>query len=488
VDEPASEKSGELMGIADGGIAGGESVKESLPKENPSEASRPDSFGREVHTEQRPEAKTHLIDLTWADCRRRAKELNQSEKSYCDTHYLSLPKGYLFEIRWVFLYSFEQHDAWVQERLKLMNEHFAPANIQFKTQKVTFLPKTILAESGHFDDRKTYKVQQLGYELNELLGMSKETVVGDALAEWKRRLSHVGVPSQQVQSLSLSATFSPKVFLNRVARSMERTIFIFVAKKLTTKQGNSPGGFASLPTFNESSIARGSVFLKQDYRADAGAHELGHFFGLRHTQSTSPEWKLPFSVSNACKPFLSQGLTSLKSTLSKYLGADFKKPLTIPYLPYNASGSDVSDFRSLRCAIENTWGKKMYTFHKVDQTKAQTWKPFATQSDFLTHFLAGNTSYEKLYSSVANGKTSFNCGWDGTKNMIACKYGEDVFTGDSSLLMNSIAFENGVSSNLMSYLNSSRFPRRLLAKEQIDLIRLHSHTVERQALKNHLIK
>ncbi|HAA55757.1 MAG TPA: hypothetical protein DCE42_13420 [Myxococcales bacterium] len=386
----------------------------------------------------------------------------------------------------MFLYDTQGAEAWIKPRLDLLNQRFAKANMSFTTHSTTILKSTALATNGEYDNRNSFTLQQLKDDIISLLGLSGNTTAANALDAFKKRLSGVGVLSAQVQRLTLNLKLAPNAFLNRIARAEDKEIWVFVAKKLISSTGKTPGGYASLPSFEHRSINRGSIFMKEQYREDALAHEFGHYFGLTHTQATQATLDPTKLLANACKTrLLPGGVTDIQKVLRGHFGADYKKSLGQPFVPYDVSAKGLSDFRKLRCAMGGLWIHRINTFQKPTTDKA-TWKNFASFADFAKFLLDDRKPvHQKLFPV---GGAGYNCRLGTTSKKIECTFDGMTFLGDQPLLTGSIAFQQGKASNLMSYLNNkTSFPVRLLAPEQDEMLTFHARTADRLALQNLLL-
>ncbi|TNE43102.1 MAG: hypothetical protein EP343_34410 [Deltaproteobacteria bacterium] len=435
-----------------------------------------------------PQDAPNAIALTWWECHTQQNQLSLSEQDFCDKHHTQAPNTVTFKIRWIFLYNKSNPTNWIQPRLKILNERFRPANITFETHSITLLKNTVLAPNGEHDNTQSFKLKDLKNEMVALLKLPANTSAQAALDTLKQRLLDNGVTASSVNSMTLNTTLNNNGFLYRTSRVWEKEINIFVAKKLLASGGKTPGGYASLPAFAPHSVTRGSILLKEAYREDALAHEVGHYFGLVHTQATQETLNLASLNASACKTYLPNGVASMKTVLQKQLGSQYSQPLGKPFLSYKAATTTWKDYYALRCAIGRLYISWINTFQKPDVNAPTTWKNFATFGEFAQHVLDGKKAYEKLFSKTVNGKTSFNCKLGSTSKVVECTYGSKTYLGTDALLKDSIAFQSGKASNLMSYLNNATsFPIRLLAKEQATMLFYHIGSPDRLSLRNYAI-
>ena len=482
--------------------SGKEKEPTTLPEDpTPQESSQPDASAGESNEEtteeapkeevapddkQPPQDTTSTISLTWWDCYHKQSKLTASEKSFCDKNHTQSPTSATFKIRWYFLYDNQKPNDWIQPRMKIMNEQFRAANITFQTHSITILKNTVLAPNGEHDNTKRFKLQNLKDEMVSMLQLPSGTSAQDALKILKQRLLDNGVTAAPVNAMTLNTTLNNNAFLYRISRVWEREISIYVAKKLLASGGKTPGGYASLPAFNPRNITRGSILLRENYRADALAHEVGHYFGLVHTQATEETLNLNTLNAASCKTYLPNGVASMKSVLQKQLGSNYSKPLGKPFLSYKSTQSEWRDYYALRCAIGRLYISWINTFQKPNTSDPSTWKNFPTFGEFAQHVLDGKKAYQKLFSKVVNGRTTYNCVLGSASKMIECTYGTTKYKGTDALLNGSIAFQNGKASNLMSYLNNPRsFPVRLMAKEQATMLFYHMGSPDRLSLRNY---
>ncbi len=478
---PENEPTQENDTLDASGPESNEATVEQAPEEEPSSDSLPTD-------NTTPQEDPTSITLTWWECHTQQNQLSLSEQAFCDKHHTQAPTTVTFKIRWIFLYDKSNPTTWIQPRLKILNERFRPANITFETHSITHLKNTVLAPNGEHDNTQSFKLKDLKNEMVALLKLHTNTSAQAALDTLKQRLVDNGVSASSVNSMTLNTTLNNNGFLYMTSRVWEKEINIFVAKKLLASGGQTPGGYASLPAFAPRSVTRGSILLKEAYREDALAHEVGHYFGLVHTQATQETLNLASLNASACKTYLPNGVASMKTVLQKQLGSQYSQPLGKPFLSYKAATTTWKDYYALRCAIGRLYISWINTFQKPDANDPATWKNFATFGEFAQHVLDGKKAYEKLFSKTVNGKTSFNCKLGSTSKVVECTYGSKTYLGTDTLLKDSIAFQSGKASNLMSYLNNAKsFPTRLLAKEQATMLFYHIGSPDRLSLRNYAI-
>ena len=93
------------------------------------------------------------------------------------------------------------------------------------------------------------------------------------------------------------------------------------------------------------------------------AHEIGHYFGLKHPHDGG-YGNRPHIFANprVLNQVRNQTGRELDAILQTYLGEDYNRPYEEPFLPYNASAESLDDYEALRIALMSTWVRQDFVF------------------------------------------------------------------------------------------------------------------------------
>jgi len=426
---------------------------------------------------------------TWWDCRRAltSSQLTVELEATCDALYLEPPAARRYGIRWVFLTDVDDTEAWIAQKLALLDTAFGSTGFSFQTSSVLKVedPQVTLAqgeEKVSFDELYSDVAAHLEVD---------ETDPQAVFSLLKQRMQAVGVHAQTVSNLSMDKLWVPQEFHGTMARLRPEELYVMVVGKINAE--NTAGGLSSGP--GPSPIAaRVSVVNIKAGTVDAPAfpHEFGHYFGLKHPhgkrETDDPQVAFNFQDALEKVPIEADLVIALQETLTPTMDG----PLGELYTPYTIQGQATQKSTAARYAIAQLYLPQRYTYRiGLDGPES-----FETLLDFVTHGASGEPLfYKNITQKPGPTQTSNNCYWDDVAGMIACDLGDpsQSFLGTDPMLAGSIVLDEGQSANIMSYIGKvlPTSPENLMVAytpEQVQVMRVHANTPVRLLLRNHALE
>ena len=214
-------------------------------------------------------------------------------------------------------------------------------------------------------------------------------------------------------------------------------------------------------------------------------HEVGHYFGISHSHAPDYDDSVAdFGFEQRWGRLAHDG-----EAIKRVVGDDWSQPFGEPWVSYDDEEQSLIEFQELmgEAFLWPTWG----FLYKGDHQN------FDSLADFIEYGESGETVYRKNFLrnyAFVDGEpvewSGNNCVWNSFEDEGQCRYNEPVETFSSShpSLNNSIFFENGTVSNLMSYITppyENFTTRRGITDTQLDMIRFTANTPFRLLLRNH---
>jgi len=424
------------------------------------------------------------LQLTWADCWMKHKEgsLNTSQQSFCDAYYSQAPTQRLYDLRWVLL-DIDEDDVpedWMEVQLTNLNAVFAPWAFQFQTKEMVIIADAV-AESDNYDEEWT--LREILPDLRAQLGLSEDEQM--ALDELKTELAARHVTQDELDNITLDEEYNTAGAFRLASRARSESITIVIRPGLDAS-GKSGGPSPEFQISRGSAIELKSTLLNGNSLTTL-PHEMGHFFGISHTHA--PDYnaaEADFGFEQRWTRMAHDG-----EAIRRVVGEDYSQPLGEPYLAYNDSEQNLIEHQELmgEAFIWSIWN----FLYKGGQEK------FNSLAEFVQDGEAGETIYrtnfERNYEFDEKSVDwwGMNCFWNDSASEGQCLFGEDPvikLNHRHSLLQDSIFFENGTVSNLMSYITppyEDVSSRRGITDEQEDMIRFTANSPMRMLLYNHCL-
>ena len=425
------------------------------------------------------------LQLTWVDCWMEHKEgnLNSSEQFFCDAYYSEAPTQRLYDLRWIFLDVAEDDvsEDWMEVQLNNLNAVFLPWGFQFQTNEVVIIADAVAESDDYYEE---WTLREILPDLRAQLGLSEDDEI--ALEELKSQLAERHVSQDELDNITLDEEYNTAGAFRLASRARSESITIVIRPGLDAvgKSGGPP------PEFQ---ISRGSALELRSTLLNGNGlttlpHEMGHYFGIGHTHAPNyNEAEADFGFEQRWTRMAHDG-----EAIRRVVGDDYSQPFGEPYLSYNGSEQDLMNHQELmgEAFIWPAWN----FLYKGDQEKFNSLAEFV-QSGELGETIY-RTNFERNYG-FEDGKSvewyGFNCFWNNTVSEGQCLFGEDPVTRlnhHHALLQDSIFFENGTVSNLMSYITppiEDVSSRRGITDEQEDIIRFTANSPMRMLLFNHCL-
>jgi hypothetical protein len=426
---------------------------------------------------------------TWWDCRRAltSSQITPSLTLLCDTLYTAPPDTRQYGIRWVFLMDVGDQQAWIDEKLLLLNTLFEPAVFSFHTRSTITLDNPVVTQAT--SETQSYLFKDIKSDVAAHLG-TDETDTAILFVNFKAHMADVGVHPDALQQLTLNTPWEVQEFHQAMARLRPEEIHVWVVEQVNDT--NTTGGMSSPPGSNPTSPRVSIVNIKGgDVGLPAFPHEMGHYFGLKHPHGKSggnqTEMAFDFQANLEKTPVKSDLIEALKDTLGPELDGEVGEV----YVPYDIKGQDSQVLTKARYAIAQLALTHGYMYRNTSEGP----QPFASLLDFVDAGVAQEPIFYKNFSQKPGpDQAPNNCYWDDIAEMIACDIGDptQTFLGTDPMLDATITLEGGQVVNLMSYI-AKQLPTTLtnpmvaFTPEQIAVMRVHANTPVRQCLRNHAL-
>ena len=296
------------------------------------------------------------VPPTWVDCHLAAREgeLDDAFAEQCDTLHTTPPAARLYGIRFVLMGEVGDVMDFVEPRLEAANQIFEPAGMQF----------TIASIVNVEDDEVQYLTGDQPLSLGARLGGLRahlelpEADLDTLLDTLRTRLRSSGADPAVVDALSGESVFTDQLFMRLMARVHPEDIYLAVGD-VAERMG--AGGQAPPPFHPIHTLERSVVSIRPGTKTTVPAHELGHYFGLKHPHAGSargPNFHL-FDINRTENTFETRAGDeyALMDVLGAHFGEGFSDPLGEPFLAYDVDADDIPAFEALRFALMNTWAR-----------------------------------------------------------------------------------------------------------------------------------
>jgi len=421
---------------------------------------------------------------TWVDCHLAARdgELVASTLAQCDELHTSPPEERIYGVRFVFLSDPGDLMDWIQPRLDAANRIFEPAGISFT------LAAIVEVLDGEVEYLTGSQSLTLGERLGDLRGHLEmpDAEIAGLLETLRERLLSSGADPTVASALSPETAFTDQLFMRLMARAHPEDIYVAVG---TVSERPGAGGQAPPPFHPIPTLERSVVSVRAGTKNTVAAHELGHYFGLKHPHSHSaggPNSHL-FGFRRVQNSYRARDTHQLMEVVDEHFGPDLSGPVGTPFIPYDASVDEISDFEALRFALMDTWVRWRVT-HTGDL------QPYGTYSDFIQAWRRGDQISMSNYMFMEGERNMNNCTWQNEERAFRCIYPdeESPLEGNAPLLDGYILFDDGTKSNVMSYIRiqgpNSPATNYGLFDEQVDVIRVSANAPQRLALRNYALE
>ena len=418
---------------------------------------------------------------TWVDCWASDDQISEEMYEFCNEHHSIAPEKRLYGIRWVFLNVSQDKipNDWVDIQLNNLNAVFSKWNFRFQTSERVVIEDAV-AESDDYHQKWT--LREILPDLRAQLGLSDEEE--QALIDLKEQLAERHVSQRSLDELTLDEEFNTAGAFRLASRARSEDITVVIRPNLDA--GGKSGG----PNDEFQSADGGAVELNTNLLSSGALttlpHEMGHYFGLSHTHVlgfNTPEAKFDFNN-------LWSRMEFGGDALRRAVGEDYSQPFGEQWIPYSASDQEVEEFNQL-IPESLVWPVWRLTYHGDHQD-------FDNLAEFIAAGEAGETIYRKNFQrnyvldDQAPEWWGNNCIWNDLAQQGQCRYHEpmQVFDYNDSTIQDVMFFENGTSSNLMSYITpdyDNVSSRNGLSSEQIDKMRFGANTPTRLLLRNHCL-
>jgi hypothetical protein len=421
--------------------------------------------------------------LTWTDCRQKwaADRLTAGETNLCDSRFRESPVDRIFGIRFIFLNAVDDPAHWIAPRLHTINRIFAPAQMSFIQAQI------IDAAHGEIQVIRGGPTLSLQARLTDLrihLEMPDATI-DECLDTLKARLLDSGADLELATELGSESEFDNRGFLFLMARATPKEIY-FVVTDLISEEMNV-GGWAMPPFHPVPTLERSIVAVRHAAPSvTIPAHELGHYFGLKHTHahSRSGDDAHLFQSGRLMPTYRARETHNIFDVLQIHLGPNYDDDSMEVYPSYDEPAQQYADFEALRFALMDTWVRWKLTY-------GNNLEAYETLGGFMED--AQNRAQIGQLNFIADQNQN-NCLWHPDTETFKCAYParEEPLTGASPLLRDRLLFDEGREVNVMSYIRQAgpeAIPRGYgLFEEQIHVLKVSANAPQRLSLRNYALE
>ena len=420
---------------------------------------------------------------TWVDCWAgdNAGDMDAENQSFCATNYAEAPSNRLYGIRWVYLnVSADDVPAdWTEVQINNLNAVFGKWNFQFATAEEIVIPDAVAESDDYYAE---WTVQEFMPDLRAQLNLSSDDAT--ALSELKEQLAARHVSQEHLDNLSLDDEYNTGLAFRIASRARSEHITVIVRPNLEAG-GKSGGPHSEFQSLLGAGVELNSVLLSNGNLVTL-PHEMGHYFGVSHTHVANyDEAEAEFDYDNLVGRMAFGG-----DAIRRVVGDDYSQPFGEPWPMYNGSSQDTEEFQQL-LSEALVWPAWQMTYHGDHQN-----------FDSLAQFMAMGEADEPIYRKnfkrnyeFGNGHSDwsgYNCLWNETLSTGQCQYDDPAvfYSYDHPSMAESMWFENGTVSNLMSYITppyDNVSSRAGLSSNQIDKIKFSANTPMRQLLRNYCL-
>ena len=428
-----------------------------------------------------PESDSDLIP-TWVDCwmKHKAGNMTTEMQTDCDTYYTNSPTNRLYGIRWIFLNVSHDEipDDWINLQLTNLNGVFGQWDFQFQTDEVVVIPEAVAESDDYYQE---WTLEEIMPDLRAQLNLSEDYEL--ALNELKSQLAERHVSQEELDNLTSDTNFRTGAAFRLASRARAESITVVIRPNLDSV------GMSGGPTPEFHHIRGGAVELSTSLLNSGGLttfpHEVGHYFGISHSHAPDYDDSVAdFGFEQRWGRLAHDG-----EAIKRVVGDDWSQPFGEPWLSYDGEEQSLIEFQELmgEAFLWPTWS----FLYKSDHQN------FESLADFIEYGESGETVYRKNFLrnyAFEDGEpvewSGNNCIWNSFEDEGQCRYNEPVviFSSSHPSLNNSIFFENGTVSNLMSYITppyENFTTRRGITDTQLDMIRFTANTPFRLLLRNH---
>ena len=419
---------------------------------------------------------------TWVDCwSGHDGGLTAEASEFCNEHHTTAPENRLYGIRWVFL-DVSQEDipsGWVDTQLTNLNAVFSKWNFHFLTSEQIVIEDAVAESNDYYEE---WTLRQILPDLRAQLGLSEDD--DQALIELKAELEERHVSQEALDELNLDEEFNTAAAFRLASRARSEDITVVIRPNL--EAGGKSGG----PNSEFQSTNGGAIELNTNLLETGSLtilpHEMGHYFGLSHTHVLdydNPEAEFDFNN-------LWSRMEFGGDALRRAVGDDYSQPFGEQWIPYHANNQELEEFSQL-IPESLVWPVWRLTYHGDHQE-------FDNLGEFIAMGEAGDTIYRKnfgrnyVFGDKGSEWSGNNCIWNETAEQGQCRYHEpmEVYDYSHPTIKDVMFFDNGTTSNLMSYVIPSYnevSSKSGLTSEQIDKMRFGANTPMRLLLRNHCL-
>ena len=421
--------------------------------------------------------------LTWVDCwaGNNAGDMDAENQSFCATNYAEAPSSRLYGIRWVYLnVSADDVPAdWTEVQINNLNAVFGKWNFQFATAEEIVIPDAVAESDDYYDE---WTVQEFMPDLRAQLNLSSDDAT--ALSELKEQLAARHVSQEHLDNLTLDDEYNTGLAFRIASRARSEHITVIVRPNL--EAGGKSGG----PHAEFQSLLGAAVELNSNLLTNGNLvtlpHEMGHYFGVSHTHVANyDEAEAEFDYDNLVGRMEFGG-----DAIRRIVGDDYSQPFGEPWPMFNGSSQDFDEFQQL-LSEALVWPAWQMAYHGDHQN-------FDNLGQFMAMGEADEPIYRKNFKrnyEFGDGHSNwfgYNCFWNETLIKGQCKYHDPpaFYSYDHPSMAESMWFENGTVSNLMSYITppyEDVSSRAGLSSNQIDKMKFSANTPMRQLLRNYCI-
>ena len=423
---------------------------------------------------------------TWADCRIQSQMdgADRIATNLCERLHRAPPESRRFGIRWVFLNAVEDPQAWTQERIDVANRLYASTEIEFETSTIIEIQDSVV---DVLNGQTRLSLRERLDDLVAHLGLEDDEPAA-VITALKERLLAVGCDAERVGNLGANTQLPHGAFLSMMARSFHEEIYVVIGDRPATQAG--VGGFSSPPIRRFGWLQRSFIALKTSHRRlTVLAHELGHYFGLKHPHALSQEDEdaCRFNSRQVESRYRARETHQLWQVLGEVLGEQLDADLPVIYPAFDATDTELLDTYAARWAIADTWARQRFVM-------TSDFEAFDSFAAYIEHWRAGTEILQRNFMFTAdNGRAQNNCRWHEQDEVFACTYPEHQrdLAADHDLLDGVILFDSGRLSNLMSYIrqpgNDAPARQAGFTDEQIQIIKMSASATARLGLRNHAL-
>ena len=421
-------------------------------------------------------------ELTWVDCWMGHKSGNMSAEMQtdCDTHFTNSPSSRLYGIRWIFLNVSESDipDDWIGTQLANLNHVFGQWDFQFQTDETVVVPNAVAESDDYYDE---WTLEEIMPDLRAQLNLSIDIQV--ALDELKSEMADRHVSQEELDNLTLDSTYSTGGAFRLASRARSESITVVIRPNLDSS------GMSGGPTPEFQHSRGGAVELNSNLLVSGSLttlpHEVGHYFGISHSHAPDfDEAEADFGFEQRWGRLAHDGVA-----IKRVVGDDWSQPFGEPWVSYDEDAQKLVEFQELM-GEAFLWPVWQFLYKGDHQN-------FDSLADFIQYGESGEIVYRKNflrnYQFENNEAVEWygnNCVWNSIAGEAQCRYNEpmEIYTADHPSINNSIFFENGTVSNLMSYITppyDNFSTRKGITDTQLDMIRFTANTPFRLLLRNH---